>query len=137
MPVLQHVKNVSAVEVRSSSLQPASHGFLDCLVSLAVATSRVIFQGLDQVVVSGGQIRAVVRMGEQLPDVCSSVPVSKRGNPTGTNLKISQNLHHLLDRMVPHSTLRCNFSDCCPSVLSDELVDFLLVAAVLGRTQRG
>jgi hypothetical protein len=29
--------------------------------------------------------------------------------------------------MVPHSKLRCNFSDCYPSVFSDELVDFLLV----------
>jgi hypothetical protein len=50
------------------------------------------------------------------------------GNPTGTNFPISQNLHHLLDRTVPHSKLRCNFSDCCPSVLTEELVDFLLVA---------
>jgi hypothetical protein len=30
--------------------------------------------------------------------------------------------------MVSHSKLRCNFSDCYLSVLSDELVDFLLVA---------
>jgi hypothetical protein len=51
----------------------------------------------------------------------------KTGNPRGTNFPISQNLHHLLDRMVPHSKLRCNFSECYPSVLSDELVDFLLV----------
>jgi hypothetical protein len=29
---------------------------------------------------------------------------------------------------VPHSKLRCYLSDCYPSVLSDELVDFLLVA---------
>jgi hypothetical protein len=51
------------------------------------------------------------------------------GNPTGTNFPISQNLHHLPDLMVPHSTLRCSFSDCYPSVfLSDELVDVLLVA---------
>jgi hypothetical protein len=50
------------------------------------------------------------------------------GNPTGTNFPISQNLHHLLARMVPHSKLRCNFSGCYPSVLSDELVDFLLAA---------
>jgi hypothetical protein len=45
----------------------------------------------------------------------------------GTNFPISQNLHHLLDRMVPHSKLRCSFSACYISVLSDELVDFLLV----------
>jgi hypothetical protein len=30
--------------------------------------------------------------------------------------------------MVSHSKLRCNFSECYPSVLSDELVDDLLVA---------
>jgi hypothetical protein len=29
--------------------------------------------------------------------------------------------------MVPHSKLRCNFSDCYLSVFSDELIDFLLV----------
>jgi hypothetical protein len=45
----------------------------------------------------------------------------------GKAAPISQNLHHLLDRMVPHSKLRCNFFECYPSVLSDELVDFLLV----------
>jgi hypothetical protein len=50
------------------------------------------------------------------------------GNPTGTNFPISQNTQHLLDHMVPYSKLRCNFSDRYPSVWSDELVDFLLVA---------
>jgi hypothetical protein len=30
--------------------------------------------------------------------------------------------------MVPHSKLRCNFSDRCPSVFFDELVKFLVVA---------
>jgi hypothetical protein len=49
-------------------------------------------------------------------------------NPTGTNLPISKSLHHLLDLMVSHFKLHYNFSDCYPSVLSDELVDFLLVA---------
>jgi hypothetical protein len=49
LPVLQDFKNVSAVEIRSSSSQPASHGFLDCLVSLAVVTAQVIFQGTEQV----------------------------------------------------------------------------------------
>jgi hypothetical protein len=43
------------------------------------------------------------------------------GNPTETKFPISQNLHHLVDRLVPHSKLRCNFSDCYPSVSSDEL----------------
>jgi hypothetical protein len=46
----------------------------------------------------------------------------------GTNFPIYRNLHQLLDRSVPHSKLRCNFSDCYPSVFSDEFVDFLLVA---------
>jgi hypothetical protein len=30
--------------------------------------------------------------------------------------------------MVPHSKLRCNFSECYHSVLSDELVDIFLAA---------
>jgi hypothetical protein len=45
LPTLQNLKNASAVEVRSSSSQPASHGFLDCLVSVVVVTSQVIFKG--------------------------------------------------------------------------------------------
>jgi hypothetical protein len=44
------VKTASAVEVRSSSSQPASHGFMDSPVSLVVVTSEVIFQGPEQVV---------------------------------------------------------------------------------------
>jgi hypothetical protein len=51
LPALQNIKSVSAVEVRSSSSQTASHGFLDCLVSLLVVTSQVIFQGHEQMVV--------------------------------------------------------------------------------------
>jgi hypothetical protein len=51
LPAMQNLKNASAVEVRSSPSQPASRGFLDCLVSLVVVTSQVIFQGGDQVVV--------------------------------------------------------------------------------------
>jgi hypothetical protein len=39
LPALQHLKDASAVES-----VPASHGFLDCLVSLVVVTSQVIFQ---------------------------------------------------------------------------------------------
>jgi len=37
----------------------------------------------------------------------------QRENPSGErrrNFPISQNLRHLLDRMVPRSKLRCNFS---------------------------
>jgi hypothetical protein len=49
LSALQNVKYASAVEVRSSSSQPASHGFLDCLVSIVVLISQVIFQGPEQV----------------------------------------------------------------------------------------
>jgi hypothetical protein len=46
-----------------------------------VVTSQVIFQGPEQVVVWGGQIQTVGWMGEQFSAIlCSSVPVSKRGN---------------------------------------------------------
>jgi hypothetical protein len=48
---LQNLKNPSAVEVRSSFPQPASHGFLDCLVSLVVVSSQVIFQGPEKAAV--------------------------------------------------------------------------------------
>jgi len=48
------LKNASAVEVRSSCSQPASNGFLDCVVSLVVMISQVIFHGAEQVVVWGG-----------------------------------------------------------------------------------
>jgi hypothetical protein len=51
LPALQNLKDASAVEACSSSWQPASHSFLDCLVSLAVVTSQAIFQGPEQVVV--------------------------------------------------------------------------------------
>jgi hypothetical protein len=54
LPTLQNLKYASAVEVRSSSSQPASHGSLDCLVGLVMVTSQVIFQGPEQVVVWGG-----------------------------------------------------------------------------------
>jgi hypothetical protein len=51
LPALQNLKHASAVEVRSSSSQPASHGFLDCLVSLVVVPCQMIFQGPEQMVV--------------------------------------------------------------------------------------
>jgi hypothetical protein len=51
LPALQKLKDPSAVEVRSSSWQRASHGFLDCLVSLVVVTSQVTLHGPEQVVV--------------------------------------------------------------------------------------
>jgi hypothetical protein len=51
LPAVQDLKYPSAVEVLSNSSQPASHGFLDCLVSLVVVTSQVIFQGSAKVVV--------------------------------------------------------------------------------------
>jgi hypothetical protein len=62
------LKIVSAVELSSSSSQPASHGFLDC-VSLVVVTTQVIFQGPEQVVVWGGQIRTAGWMEEQFPAI--------------------------------------------------------------------
>jgi hypothetical protein len=37
--------------------------------------------------------------------------------------------------MVPHSKLCCSFSECYPSDLSDELVDFLLVALSCSSSQ--
>jgi hypothetical protein len=43
LPALQNLQDASEVKVRASSLQPASHGFLDCLVSLVVVTSLVSF----------------------------------------------------------------------------------------------
>jgi hypothetical protein len=46
----------------------------------------------------------------------------------GTDIPISQNLPSSLGPHGAPLQLRCNFSDCYPSVLSDKLVDFLLVA---------
>jgi hypothetical protein len=51
LPALQNLKNAYAVEVRSSSSQPASHGFQDCHVSLVVVKSQVVSQGPEQVAV--------------------------------------------------------------------------------------
>jgi len=51
LSALQNIKNASEVQVRSSSSQPALRVFLDCLVSLLVVTSQVIFQGPEKVVV--------------------------------------------------------------------------------------
>jgi hypothetical protein len=42
LSALEDLKYASAVEVHSSSSQPASHGFLDSLVSLIVVTYQVI-----------------------------------------------------------------------------------------------
>jgi hypothetical protein len=50
-PASQNLKDASAIEVRSSSSQSASHGFLGGLVSLVVVTSQMIFQGPEQVVI--------------------------------------------------------------------------------------
>jgi hypothetical protein len=47
LPVLQKLKDASAVEVNSSSSQPALHGFLDC-ISLVVVTSQMIFRSLNK-----------------------------------------------------------------------------------------
>jgi hypothetical protein len=45
LTALQNLINASAVEVLSSSWQPASHGFLDCLFSLVMVTSQMLLQG--------------------------------------------------------------------------------------------
>jgi hypothetical protein len=82
----------------------------------------VIFQGPGKSLVWGGPNPNSRVDGRALPSRSFEML------PTGTNFPISQNLHHLLDRTVPHSKLHCNFSECYPSVLADELVDFLLVA---------
>jgi hypothetical protein len=69
LPALHNLIYASAVEVRSSSLQPASHGFMNCLVSLTLVLSQVSFKRLEQVVVWGGQNRGVGCMEEQFPAV--------------------------------------------------------------------
>jgi len=51
LPALQNLKDASAVQVRSSSSQPVSQGYSDCLVILKVVTCQVIFQGPEQVVI--------------------------------------------------------------------------------------
>jgi hypothetical protein len=45
LPLLRYLKNAFAIEVHSSFSEPASYGFLDCLVSLVMVTSQAIFQG--------------------------------------------------------------------------------------------
>jgi hypothetical protein len=50
LQALQNLKHVCG-RVRSSSSQPASHSFLDCLVSLVVVTFQGIFEEPEQVVV--------------------------------------------------------------------------------------
>jgi hypothetical protein len=59
---------------------------------------------------SRGPNRNVRWLGEQFPAVflCTR---KQTGKPTGTTFPMSQTLQHLLDRMVPHSKLRCNSSD--------------------------
>jgi hypothetical protein len=47
LPALQNRKNACAVGVSTSSSQPASHGFLDCLVILVVVTSHAILRGSE------------------------------------------------------------------------------------------
>lgn len=68
LPALQNLKYASAVEVCSSSSQPALHSF-NCLIRFVVVTSEVIFQGSKQVVVRGDQIQTVGWMGEQFSAV--------------------------------------------------------------------
>jgi hypothetical protein len=65
--------------------------------------------------------------------------LKQTGNPTGTNFPISQNLHHLLDRTVPHSNCgTVSLTVILRSCLMISLTFCFLrsVAAVLGRPQR-
>jgi len=111
LPELQKLKYVSVVKVRSCSLQPATHGFLDCFVSLVGVTFQVIFQEPEQMIVCVDQIRTLGSVGEQLPSHFMFLCTRKQaGKPTGTNFPISKNIHYLLERMVPHSKLHCDFS---------------------------
>jgi hypothetical protein len=45
LPALRNPKDASAIEILSTSSQPASHGFLDCSVILVMVTSQVNLQG--------------------------------------------------------------------------------------------
>jgi hypothetical protein len=118
LPALHNLKDACAVEVRSSSSQPASHGFLDCLVCLVVVTSQVIFQGPEKMVVWGGQIRTKGWMEEQFPAIlCSCVTVSKRGTQRAA---ISVTI--ILPSFLMSSSTFCLLRS---------------VATVLGRPQRG
>jgi hypothetical protein len=141
LSALQNLKNASAVEISSRSSQPASHGFLVCFVSLLVVTS----QGDLSRARTSGSLRGPnpdCRVdGRAVPSRFVFLCTRKQTeNTTGTKFPISQNLHHLLDRMVPHSKLRCSFSDCYNSsclVSSSTFCMLRSVAAVLGRPQRG
>jgi hypothetical protein len=97
LPALQNLKDASAVVVGCSSLQPASHGFLDCFVRLVVVTSQVIFQGPEQVVVWGGQIRSVGWMGEQFPAVLCS-PVKRASTLSQNSQNCTDSLTHVKQR---------------------------------------
>jgi hypothetical protein len=75
LSALRDLKCASAVEVRSSSSQPASHGFLDCFASPVVVTSQVIFQGPKQVVVWGGGAKSKLSDGWESSSVPFCVPL--------------------------------------------------------------
>jgi hypothetical protein len=117
LPVLQNLKDAHAVEDCSSSSQPASHCFLDC-VNLTVVTSQVIFQGPEQVVVWVGQIRTVWWMGEQFTAIlCFSV--------TKWGTQWEQIFQYPRIFIISWT---CAFLWLLSFILSDELIDFFLVA---------
>jgi len=60
-------KGPAAVEIRSSSSQPATQGFLDCVVALLLPDYHVIFQDSKQVLVWGGQVLIVWWVREHFP----------------------------------------------------------------------
>jgi hypothetical protein len=105
-----------------------------------VVTCQVIFQGPEQVVVWGGQIRTVGWMGEQFPVVlCSSVPVSKRGTQREQKSRYSK-------ISIISLTAWCPTPNSAAVSLNVILRSFLMISstfcllrsvAVLGRPQRG
>jgi hypothetical protein len=119
-PALQNLQNSPAVEIRSSFAR---------LLGLPCHSRSGDLSGDLSRSRKSGSLR--VPSPDERADSIRFVFICTRkqtGKPAGTNFPIYQNPHHLLDHMVPHSKLRCSFSDCYLSVFSDELVDFLLVA---------
>jgi len=126
LPALQNIKDASVVEVCSSSLQPTPHSFLDC-ISLVVVTSQVFFQEPKPVVVCGGQIQTVGWVEEQfLAILCSSIPISKWGTQQEQTFRYPK--ISIISWTAWCPTAHYTAFLCYTFVLSDELVNYLLVA---------
>jgi hypothetical protein len=129
LPALQNLKNATSF-ARLPALPRQSRGG-DLSGNLSRARTSGSLRGTNpDCTVDGGSVPG------RFVFLCSR---KQTGKPTGTNFPIFQNLHQLLARMMPHSKLRCNFSDIlqsCPMSVST----FCLLrsaAAVLSRPQRG